>query len=105
MKYFKTPSGEVHCVLEGDPVNLPNGVVEISEAEAYTLIAPTDEDMSAAARNERDDRLSACDWVVIRAHEMGQQVDEPWRIYREALRDVPEQPGFPREIEWPAMPA
>ena len=27
-----------------------------------------------------------------------------WRAYRQALRDMPEQPGFPMEVEWPEVP-
>ncbi|NBW23522.1 MAG: phage tail protein, partial [Caulobacteraceae bacterium] len=29
---------------------------------------------------------------------------EAWAAYRQALRDVPEQPGFPAQIEWPTAP-
>lgn len=31
------------------------------------------------------------------------QVDA-WRTYRQALRDVPQQPGFPLVIDWPEYP-
>ena len=27
-----------------------------------------------------------------------------WRAYRQALRDVPQQPGFPIDIDWPEYP-
>jgi hypothetical protein len=27
-----------------------------------------------------------------------------WRDYRQALRDVPQQPGFPLDIDWPDLP-
>ncbi|KVM70113.1 hypothetical protein WJ60_09760 [Burkholderia ubonensis] len=27
-----------------------------------------------------------------------------WAIYRQALRDIPEQAGFPLNIKWPAIP-
>ena len=29
----------------------------------------------------------------------------PWAQYRQALRDVPQQPGFPRAVTWPVRPA
>lgn len=29
---------------------------------------------------------------------------EQWRVYRQALRDVPQQPGFPMAIDWPVYP-
>jgi hypothetical protein len=30
---------------------------------------------------------------------------EEWAVYRQALRDIPEQPGFPWEVEWPVPPS
>ena len=27
-----------------------------------------------------------------------------WATYRQALRDVPEQDGFPEEVTWPSKP-
>jgi hypothetical protein len=29
---------------------------------------------------------------------------EPWAVYRQALRDLPEQTSDPREAVWPAPP-
>lgn len=29
---------------------------------------------------------------------------EPWRIYRQQLRDVPQQEGFPEIVTWPQKP-
>jgi hypothetical protein len=29
---------------------------------------------------------------------------EAWRVYRQALRDVPQQPGFPFDVVWPQWP-
>jgi len=62
---------------------------------------------AALARDIRARRaklLNACDWVVSRAAEAGQPVPPEWAAYRQALRDVPLQPGFPDAIEWPALP-
>ena len=62
---------------------------------------------SAVARTMRARRaklLNACDWVVTRAAETGQPIAPQWAAYRQALRDVPMQPGFPDAIEWPALP-
>jgi hypothetical protein len=58
-----------------------------------------------AARAERDARLAACDWVTVRALELGDEIPADWLTYRQALRDVPDQPGFPASVEWPAPPA
>jgi hypothetical protein len=58
----------------------------------------------ANTRTERDRRLSECDWVVTKAQETGQPVPKPWRDYRQALRDVSKQPGFPTAVVWPIKP-
>jgi len=52
-------------------------------------------------RSERDDLLKQSDWTQV--------ADAPvdahaWATYRQALRDVPQQPGFPEEIDWPEAP-
>lgn len=53
---------------------------------------------------ERDRRLSATDWVVARAIERGEPVPRAWVIYREALRNLSDQPGWPTSVEWPSSP-
>lgn len=52
------------------------------------------------ARLDRDQLLLQSDWAV--------QPDAPtdqaaWRAYRKALRDLPEQPGWP-DVTWPVKP-
>lgn len=65
----------------------------------------TTDGLARAVRTERDSRLSACDWVVIRATEMATPVPAAWAVYRAALRAVPQQSGFPNVVEWPSPPA
>lgn len=62
------------------------------------------ENDKALERSVRDTYLSQSDWVVTRAQELGEPVPEDWAAYRQALRDVPEQEGFPYNIEWPTSP-
>lgn len=59
---------------------------------------------SADARAARDALLAGCDWRVVRATELGQPVSAAWAAYRQQLRDVPEQSGFPDDITWPTPP-
>lgn len=64
--------------------------------------AAKDAEQAAAIRNERNSRLTGCDWT--------QLADAPinsvaWANYRQALRDIPAQPGFPWSVDWPAKPA
>jgi hypothetical protein len=55
-----------------------------------------------SVRFERNEKLSACDWTQL----SDATVDAAtWATYRQALRDVPQQAGFPWEITWPTEPA
>ena len=53
-------------------------LIELKAAEPHKLL-----------REERDKRLTACDWVVTKHTEHGKMVPEDWKIYRQALRDLP----------------
>ncbi|MGF6660062.1 hypothetical protein QF000_001706 [Paraburkholderia atlantica] len=55
------------------------------------------------ARQRRDFLLQQCDWT--QAGDVPQATREKWLAYRQALRDVPQQPGFPFAIDWPGNPA
>lgn len=97
------------------------------QTEAARIIAwhvddqPTDEEVAALveqyrdaarlhvlgqrAREERDRRLEAADAMFYKAMDTGdsskaQQVGK----YRQALREVPELPGFPTDFTWPSIP-
>ena len=51
---------------------------ELEAAEPFRLL-----------REERNRRLTACDWVVTKNAEYGQNISKEWRAYRQALRDLP----------------
>ena len=57
-------------------------------------------------RGERNRRLVEADALVERALDKGDAVAErAARDYRQALRDVPTQPGFPDTVDWPVKPS
>lgn len=55
-------------------------------------------------RDERNELLEDTDWVVLRYLDQGDNVPLEWKEYRQALRDIPEQEGFPGSVDWPVMP-
>ena len=67
-------------------------------------------DPASNARMLRDTLLAECDWVVAKAVEqnaqdnLGIQIPVVWLNYRQALRDIPQQAGFPTTIVWPVKP-
>ena len=58
---------------------------------------------ASSVRAERNRRLADTDWMVVKTLEAGQPQDFSVAAYRQALRDVPSQPGFPWDIIWPTM--
>ena len=54
-------------------------------------------------RAERDALLAQTDWRVIQAHEYGVPLAPAWAAYRQALRDITDQPDL-QNIQWPKTP-
>ena len=67
---------------------------------------PADEQLAAEARTKRNQLLADSDWTQLpdARNAMGTDKAAEWDAYRQALRDITEQAGFPREIEWPTKP-
>lgn len=78
--------------------------LETGELLPYEPPGPDLATRQAEVRAERDRRLAACDWVVARAMERGEPVPTAWVDYREALRNLSAQPGFPDAVAWPIRP-
>ncbi|GGY07019.1 phage tail assembly chaperone [Paludibacterium paludis] len=76
--------------------------------------APTADQLAVQARARRDALVGSTDWVIARHRDQvetgvktslsGAQYTELMQ-YRQALRDVPAQKGFPSSIAWPAPPS
>ena len=52
-------------------------------------------------REQRDRLLKECDWTQVADATVDQSA---WATYRQALRDVPQQDGFPSDVLWPDPP-
>jgi len=59
-----------------------------------------DADAADSVRAERETKLKASDWMALSDVTMTAE----WSTYRQALRDVPEQAGFPHTVTWPTEP-
>jgi len=62
------------------------------------------QNIAESVRIERNNRLSETDWVVIKALETNSPLSPEWISYRQALRDITQQSGFPWDIIWPSKP-
>ena len=86
-----------------ETTRLVNGVVtDFSLAEVQ---AATDAMLATQVRSERDGRLSETDYVFIGDSPYSTTTQAAYRVYRQGLRDVPAQTGFPNTIVWPVRPA
>lgn len=65
---------------------------------------PTDENLSTQARTERDRKIAKTDYYLMPDYPSNPQNLEELKVYRQALRDVPKQEGFPRDVLWPDVP-
>jgi hypothetical protein len=54
-----------------------------------------------AIRAERDQLLAASDWTQVADAPVDQSA---WAAYRQALREIPQQDGFPYDVIWPTVP-
>ena len=63
--------------------------------------ATKDAEQAKSVRTSRNDKLKDCDWTQI----TDATVDKTaWATYRQALRDITAQAGFPWTITWPDAP-
>ena len=78
-------------------------VTELENAEPMQLL-----------REERDRRISECDWIVIKSKETETDIPTAWKTYRQALRDLPASanPKLDSEydldlssVTWPTKPS
>lgn len=61
-------------------------------------------DAVAGIASKRALLLAETDWVVLRAMESDSKVSAQWAAYRQALRDITQQAGYPLNIVWPDRP-
>ena len=72
-------------------------LVEMDDAAKAAL----DAQQAASVRADRNRRIAECDWTQL----PDSPVDKTtWAVYRQALRDITAQTGFPWDVEWPVQP-
>jgi hypothetical protein len=68
---------------------------------AFVTPGPDLDAESKRVRAERNKLLSECDWTQVNDAPVDQVA---WAAYRQALRDIPSQAGFPLDVSWPETP-
>jgi hypothetical protein len=109
MKYYKDADNQVYA-YESDGSQdewIKPGLTAITEAEADALRFPplTPAELAKIARAKRDALIAACDYTMLPDYPIDNAGRAAWAAYRQALRDITGQAGFPLEIDWPEAPA
>ena len=108
-------------VLEGpQPTLIPpyqyaqrDGVVEVNgQWFTHYIAAEPDAEGKAAmdaaqakqVRDDRNKRLTDCDWTQLPDAPFNVEAKSAWAFYRENLRMVPDQANFPWDVVWPPQP-
>ena len=55
-------------------------------------------------RRHRDGLLSASDWTQLSDSPLNDSQKEVWRVYRQALRDIPANFANAADVVWPEKP-
>lgn len=123
--YFSKSEGgffndEVHgSDIPADAVKIKDALYDLliaAQAEGKTIISnakgfpsvgepeavPVDR-VEQSVRIHRDELLKACDWTQV--GDVPAAISMKWAIYRQELRDVTHQAGFPLNVVWPEIPA
>lgn len=97
------------ALLQGQSV----GKVIAADENGYPVLIdppqPTTEQLADTARAERDRLIESVRWRIERHSDelaLGSEPTEPLEPllqYTQALRDVPQQEGFPGDIDWPEL--
>jgi hypothetical protein len=93
-----TSESEVLAFVDVIAKNPNVWIVKLSDEEKEAIAY---ESKANEVRAERDQLLVASDWTQVLDAPVNQ---EAWAEYRQALRDIPQQDGFPWDVEFPAKP-
>jgi hypothetical protein len=86
-------------------MNIKNGIS--NEDYFHALVNKSEEEKQISKENEirarRDTALKDCDYTMLPDAGVTEKQLEKFLQYRQALRDVPQQPGFPDNVIWPTV--
>lgn len=70
-------------------------------------IVKTDEEWKNIVDRKRESYLFKTDWIMLPDSPFvnNTQALQEWKVYRQELRDMSTQPGYPSNVVWPTHPA
>jgi hypothetical protein len=77
---------------------------DIYDGGSFITPPPDSAELEHSHREARNRLLAETDWVVVFHTEKGTNIPLEWATYRQALRDITAQEGFPHSVVWPTKP-
>jgi len=93
-------------IAEGTPTLVNNVWTQnwvVTQLTADQIASKTTS-QATSVRQQRDDKLTACDWTQAPDNPMASATKIAWATYRQALRDLTKETGFPWTMTWPIDP-
>ena len=81
-----------------------DGVVTTALYKQTEYEARLDASQASSIRDQRNNKLTECDWTQLTDSPLDADGKNAWAVYRESLRTIPQQTGFPWDVEWPSQP-
>ena len=78
-----------------------DNVTTTAQEQQTAYQAQKDTEQAKSVRASRDDKLKATDWTQVSDAPVDKTV---WATYRQALRDLTKESGFPWDMTWPEEP-
>lgn len=111
-------SGKVYSVIvvdrdEQDIANeRHNAIVNAISVSDHSILSSLSDDekvtyfevQANTVRERRDGMLAKSDWRVTKSYETNTNIPQEWLTYRQELRDISNQSGFPWNTLWPISP-
>lgn len=72
--------------------------------EALVQAVPASTPIEEQIRQQRNRTLFASDWTQLPDAQLTAEQKAAWAVYRQALRDITSQAGFPSTVDWPVAP-
>jgi len=85
---------------------LKTPVIPVAPGQSGNITAPPPYVLSPAeqATDRRNALLAESDWTQLPDVPLSAEQKMAWAAYRQQLRDITDQPGFPDNINWPQKP-
>ena len=97
MTFFKAADSTAQMLLD----DLDLSEWDLSSKNLQAVHAITGDAKADIVRGFRGQLLASTDWTQVGDAPVDAAI---WAAYRQALRDIPQQSGFPSDVVWPVPP-